>query len=62
MFETVLAVRLDYATAQENLGDIYLQMSLDAYQRAAKMHPGNRSLGNKLTLTRDLLAKTRITP
>ena len=62
LLETALGVRPDYATAQENLGDIYLQMSLDAYQRAAKMQPGNRSLGNKLTLTRDLLAKTRIIP
>ena len=37
-------------------------MSLDAYQRAAKSQPGNRNVSNKLSLTRELLAKTRTTP
>jgi Flp pilus assembly protein TadD len=62
LLETALSIRPDYATAQENLGDIYLQMSVDAYQRAAKLQPANRQLGTKLTLTRELLAKTRIVP
>jgi tetratricopeptide (TPR) repeat protein len=62
LLETALAVRPDYATAQENLGDIYLQMSVDAYQRAARLQPGNRNLASKLALSRELLAKTRITP
>jgi len=62
LLETALQVRPDYATAQENLGDIYLQMSVDAYQRAAKLQPASRALASKLTLTRDLLAKTRVAP
>ncbi|MGZ9032151.1 MAG: tetratricopeptide repeat protein [Burkholderiaceae bacterium] len=62
LLETALTVRPDYATAHENLGDIYLQMSVDAYQRAAKLQPGNRSASGKLTLTRELLAKTRTAP
>ena len=62
LLETALAVRPDYATAQENLGDIYLQMSVDAYQRAAKLQPNSRTLATKLALSRELLAKTRITP
>lgn len=62
LLETALTVRPDYATAHENLGDIYLQMSVDAYQRAAKLQPGNRAAASKLTLTRELLAKTRIAP
>lgn len=62
LLETALAVRPDYATAQENLGDIYLQMSVDAYQRAAKLQPNSRTLGTKLALTRELLAKTRVAP
>jgi tetratricopeptide (TPR) repeat protein len=62
LLETALAVRPTYATAQENLGDIYLQMSVDAYQRAAKLQPNNRTVGNKLTLTRELLTRTRVTP
>jgi tetratricopeptide (TPR) repeat protein len=62
LLETALAVRPTYATAQENLGDIYLQMSVDAYQRAAKLQPNNRTVSNKLTLTRELLTRTRVTP
>jgi Flp pilus assembly protein TadD len=61
LLETALAVRPDYATAQENLGDIYLQMSADAYQRAARLQPANRNVDNKLAMTRELLAKARIT-
>ena len=62
LLEAALAIRPDYVTALENLGDIYLQLGVDAYQRAAKLQPANRSLGNKLSLSRELLSKTRITP
>jgi tetratricopeptide (TPR) repeat protein len=62
LLEAALTVRPDYATAHENLGDIYLQMSVDAYQRAARLQPGNRATGSKLALTRELLAKTRAVP
>jgi Flp pilus assembly protein TadD len=62
LLETALAVRPDYATALGNLGDIYLQMSVDAYQRAAKLQPSDRAVSNKLALTRELLARTRIAP
>ena len=62
LLEAALAIRPDYATAHENLGDIYLQLGVDAYQRAAKLQPGNRTLGNKLALSRELLSKSRITP
>jgi len=62
LLETALQVRPDYATAQENLGDVFLQMSADAYQRAAKLQPANRALASKLTQTRDLLAKVRVVP
>jgi Flp pilus assembly protein TadD len=62
LLEAALAIRPDYATAHENLGDVYLQMSVDAYQRAARLQPGNRALGSKLSLSRELLSKTRSTP
>ena len=62
LLETALTVRPDYATAHKNLGDIHLQMSVDAYQRAAKLQPGNRAASSKLALTRELLAKTRTAP
>jgi Flp pilus assembly protein TadD len=59
LLETALATRPNYGTAHENLGDIYLQMAADAYQRAAKLQPASRSAGSKLTLTRELIAKTQ---
>ena len=62
LLEAALSARPDYATALENLGDIHLQLSADAYQRAARLQPANRALGNKLALTRELIAKTRTTP
>ncbi len=62
LLEGAIAARPDYATAHENLGDIYLQMGADAYQRAAKLQPSNRTAANKLTSTRELLTKLRVTP
>ena len=62
LLEAALAIRPDYVTALENLGDIHLQLGVDAYQRAAKLQPANRTLGNKLSLSRELLSKNRITP
>jgi Flp pilus assembly protein TadD len=57
--ELALAARPDYATAYENLGDVYLQMAADAYQRAATLQPANRAVSAKLSLSRELVAKTR---
>lgn len=62
LLETALAVRPEYATALENLGDIYLQMSVDSYERAAKLRPSDRGTSTKLTLARELLARTRTAP
>jgi len=55
--ELALVARPDYATAHENLGDVYLQMAADAYQRAAKLQPNDRALAGKLSLTREMAAK-----
>jgi cytochrome c-type biogenesis protein CcmH/NrfG len=49
----------NYSTALENLGDVYLQMAADAYQRASKLDPGNRQAGAKLALSRELINKSR---
>jgi Flp pilus assembly protein TadD len=57
--EMALAAAPNYGTAYENLGDIYLQMAADAYQRAAKIDPANRQAGAKLTLSRELITKAR---
>lgn len=57
--ELALVARPDYATAYENLGDVYLQMAADAYQRAATLQPANKAVSAKLSLSRELVAKTR---
>lgn len=59
LLETALLAAPNYATAYENLGDIYLQMAADAYQRAAKLEPGNRQASGKLALSRELISKAR---
>ncbi|HTN50333.1 MAG TPA: tetratricopeptide repeat protein [Burkholderiaceae bacterium] len=57
--EQALLAAPNYATAYENLGDIYLQLAADAYERATKLSPANRQAGTKLTLSRDLITKVR---
>ena len=57
--EMALLARPDYATAHENMGDVYLQMAADAYQRAATLLPTNRAISSKLALTREMVTKAR---
>jgi tetratricopeptide (TPR) repeat protein len=57
--EKALTAAPGYSTALENLGDVYLQMAADAYQRANKADPGNRQAGAKLALARELITKSR---
>lgn len=57
--EMALLARPEYATAHENLGDVYLQMAADAYQRALTLQPNNRPLSGKLGLTREMVTKVR---
>ncbi len=57
--ELALTAAPNYGTALENLGDIYLQMAADSYQRAAKLDPANRQASAKLALARELITKSR---
>ena len=57
--ELALLARPDYATAHENMGDVYLQMAAAAYQRAATLQPTNRAASSKLALTREMITKAR---
>ena len=59
--EQAIVAAPNYATAYENLGDIYLQMAADAYQRASKLDPANRQAGAKLSLSREMITKARST-
>ena len=53
--ETALKLNPGYATAQENLGDVYLQAAIQTYADAAKTDPDNTNLKMKLKGVRTTL-------
>jgi Flp pilus assembly protein TadD len=61
LLNTALKIRPQFALALENLGDIYLQMALNAYQDAATLEPTNRALQSKLKLARECTTQTQST-
>jgi tetratricopeptide (TPR) repeat protein len=44
----------DYATAHENLGDVYAALAAQSYARALELEPNNATLPSKLALARKL--------
>jgi len=44
-----------YATAYENLGDVYARLAEQSYRQALQLDAGNTSLGPKLSLIRQLI-------
>lgn len=52
--EAAVRVNPKYATAYENLGDIYAELARGAYDRAATLTPGSGTVRNKLQLARQL--------
>lgn len=57
-----MAVRVNpaYATAQENLGDIYVRLADRSYAKALQLNPGNAGLPPKLALVQQLQAPAAI--
>lgn len=49
----------NYATAQENLGDIYAKMASQAYERALQLDRKNSATQSKLALINDLFPKNK---
>ena len=47
-----------YATAHENLGDVYAALAAQSYARAQKLDPSNVTVAPKLALVRDLYKRT----
>jgi tetratricopeptide (TPR) repeat protein len=53
LLQRSLDVQPNYVTAYENLGDLYVSMAADAYERGLKLAPNSARVKNKLDLTRD---------
>jgi colicin import membrane protein len=62
LLQRSLEVQPNYVTAYENLGDLYVSMAADAYQRGLKLAPGSTPLQSKLTLARETGARLRSLP
>ena len=56
--ELAIQANPDYATAHENLGDIYIRLGEQAYARAQSVNSDSPVLTRKLTLTRELITRT----
>ena len=54
--EMAIRTHPSYATAHENLGDIYAKMASQAYDRALQLDRGNTATLTKLELIKDLFA------
>jgi len=52
--EVALRLRPDYATARENLGDVYVQLARRSYATALDLEPASTSLPRKLALVSQL--------
>jgi hypothetical protein len=56
MLESAIRTHPSYATAHENLGDIYAKMASEAYDRALQLDRSNTGVQTKLALIRELFS------
>lgn len=54
VLESAIRINPDYATAHENLGDIYARMARNAYTVALQLEPGNSRASAKLAVMQTL--------
>lgn len=59
--EMAIRTHPSYATAHENLGDIYAKMASQAYDKALQLDKANQGAQTKLNLIKDLFSNTRPT-
>lgn len=57
LLKSALDANPTFATAHENLGDLYLRMAADSYAQAAKLAPANRGVAAKLAQVRELAGR-----
>ena len=60
--EMAIRTHPSYATAHENLGDIYAKMASQAYDKALQLDKGNAPLQTKLNLIKDLFVGAEAPP
>ena len=56
--EMAIRINPSYATAHENLGDVYARLAAQSYARAQQYDAANTTVGPKLTLIRQLFPLT----
>ncbi|TWO69096.1 tetratricopeptide repeat protein [Caenimonas sedimenti] len=56
--EMAIRTNPSYATAHENLGDVYAKLASQAYSRALQLDSGNTAVQPKLALIRELFSTT----
>jgi ketosteroid isomerase-like protein len=56
LLEMAISTHPSYATAHENLGDIYAKMASQAYDRALQLDHGNTAMQTKLAMIQNLFA------
>src|SRR4051812_29715394 len=59
--ELAIHTHPSYATAHENLGDIYAQLASRAYDRALQLDKNNTTAQTKLALVKELFSKSATT-
>ncbi len=59
--EMAIRTHPSYATAHENLGDIYARLASQAYDKALQLDSANSSAQNKLAMIRELMTGTNRT-
>lgn len=58
--EMAIRTHPSYATAHENLGDIYAKMASQAYDKALQLDKANMSAQTKLSLIKDIFGPSRL--
>ena len=61
-FEHALRNNPDYATAHENLGDVFLHLAQRSYDNASRLDGTNKNLKKKITTLQPVLQLTKPTP
>jgi Flp pilus assembly protein TadD len=56
LLETAIRTNPGYGTAHENLGDVYIKLASESYNKALQLDPANTAVRPKLALIRELFS------